>query len=140
MFFQLDLPRGVVKKGSFIDLKSHGGLCAPTSKTLLHVVKCDRAFNSIHGEGATLANLSDVMVKTENFIKNQFSEVPGDIIKLFTKIKYYARIRAINELHILERSSELKRKAEARKEAPKKLKTMREYKKVFLFQESKAHI
>ena len=30
MFFQLDLPRGVVKKGSFIDLKSHGGLCAPT--------------------------------------------------------------------------------------------------------------
>ena len=94
----------------------------------------------MHGDGATLANLHDVLVKTEKFIKNQFPEVPEDIIRLFTKIKYYARIRAINEHHIFERTSELKRKAEARKEAPKKLKTMREYKKVFLFQDSKAQI
>ena len=125
-------------KGGLIDLKNYGGgekgLCAPTSETLLCVIKCDRAFNLLHGEGASLTDLSNVLVRTESFIQEKYPEIPKSIVKLFTKIKYYARIRALNEHDILLRAAELKRKAVQRKEAPKRLKTMRDFNKASVIQ------
>ena len=130
-FLQLDLPRGVIKSGGLIDLKNHSdGLCAPTHDTLLDVLRCDEAFNILHGEGANLTDFTNVLEKTENFIKTRYPEIPDSIVKLFTKIKYHARIKALNEKDLLLRAEELKRKAYERKEAPKRLKTMRDFNKV----------
>ena len=113
-----------------IDLKNHGGLCSPTHETLLHVTRCDQAFNILHGQGASLKDLCNVLEKTESFIKLRNPDIPLSIIQLFTRIKYHARIRALNESDILKRAEELKRKAYERKEAPKRLKTMRDFNKV----------
>ena len=43
-----------MEAGEFIDLRSHGRLCAPTEETLINVLKCDEGFNMMHGEGASL--------------------------------------------------------------------------------------
>ena len=118
-----------MEAGEFIDLRSHGGLCAPTEETLIYVLKCDEGFNMMHGEGASLKDCSNVMEKTECFIKELFADIPSDIISLFVKIKYHARIRSLNEEEIYLRKEELKRRATARNEAPKRLKTMRDYSK-----------
>ena len=127
IIFQLDLKRGVVEEGEFIDLRSHGGLSAPTDETLLFTLKCDKGFNLMHGEGASLKDCQNVMEVTGSFIKQIFPEIPGDLVALYVKIKYHARIRALNEQEILLRKEELKRKADERKEAPKKQKTMRDF-------------
>ena len=77
-----------------------------------------------------MRDLSYVLEKTESFIKTRNPDIPSSITELFTKIKYHARIRAMNENDILKRAEELKRKAHERKEAPKRLKTMRDFNKV----------
>lgn len=118
-----------MEAGEFIDLRSHGGLCAPTEETLIYVLKCDEGFNLMHGEGARLKDCSNVIEKTECFIKELFADIPSDIISLFVKIKYHARIRSLNEEEVVLRKEELKRRATARNEAPKRLKTMRDYSK-----------
>ena len=64
IIFQLDLQRGVVEEGEFIDLRSHGGLSAPTDETLLYTLKCDEGFNHMHGEGASLKDCRDVLEVT----------------------------------------------------------------------------
>ena len=133
IIFQLDLQRGVVEEGEFIDLRSHGGLSAPTDETLLYTLKCDEGFNHMHGEGASLKDYRDVLEVTVNFIKQMFPDVPLDFVSLFVKIKYHARIRALNEQEIHERKEELKRKAAERNEAPKRMKTMRDFCKESVF-------
>ena len=116
-----------MKEGEFIDLRSHGGLIAPTDETLLLTLKCDEGFNHMDGEGASLKDCRDVLEVTGKFIKQLFPDVPLNFISLFVKIKYHARIRALNEQEIHQRKEELKRKAAERNEAPKRLKTMRDF-------------
>ena len=48
---QLDLLRGTEIQGEFINLWSHGGLCAPTIETLLFTLKCDQGFSKRYGRG-----------------------------------------------------------------------------------------
>ena len=127
MILQLNLPRGVVSPGEFIEHRSHGKLCAPTDETLLLTLKCDEGFNLMHGEGCNLKDCKNVFEKTGSFIRSLFPEIPDDLVRLFVKIKYYARIRALNEHEIVLRKEELKRKAAERKEAPKRLKSMRDF-------------
>ena len=128
------LPRGSVSPGEFIEHRSHGGLCAPTDETLLFTIKCDEGFNLMHGEGCNLKDCKNVLEKTGSFISHVFPEIPSDLVCLFVKIKYHARIRALNEQEIVMRKEELKRKAAERNEAPKRLKSMRDYSKESLFQ------
>ena len=59
----------------------------------------------------------------------QTSDIPDKIAKLFVKVKYHARIKALNENDILVRGEELRRKAQEQKEAPKKQKTVRDFSK-----------
>ena len=81
----------------------------------------------MHGEGSSLKDCRDVLEVTGKFIKQMFPDIPDDFVSLFVKIKYHARIRALNEQEILLRKEELKRKAVERNEAPKKQKTMRDF-------------
>ena len=81
-----------------------------------------------------MKDMSNVLKKTAIFIKTRNPDIPESLIELFTKIKYHARIRALNESDVLCRAEELKRKAVERKEAPKRLKTMRDFNKVFVNQ------
>ena len=120
-------------EGEFIHLKSHGGLCAPTDETLTLTLKCDQAFNLMHGKGSSLKDCRNVLEVTNSFIKKMFPAIPDDFVSLFVKIKYHARIRALNEQEIQLRKEELKRKAVERNEAPKRLKTMRDYCKESVF-------
>ena len=48
---QLDLLRGTEIQGEFINLWSHGGLCAPTIETLLFTLKCDQGFSKRTDKG-----------------------------------------------------------------------------------------
>ena len=116
-----------MEDGDFIALKSHGGLKAPSQETVLHVTKCDLGFNSLHGEGAQLKDGPNIMKQTVSYILSLYPKVPSEIAELFVKVKYYARIKALNELDIRDRASELKRKAEERKVNPKKLKSVRDH-------------
>ena len=126
---QLDLPRGVLEEQEFISLRSHGGLSAPTEETLKMVVNCDYAFNKMHGEGAKVKDGKRILEQTTSFIINLFPDIPEKIAKLFVKVKYHARIKALNENDILVRVEELSRKAQEQKEAPKKQKTVRDFSK-----------
>ena len=126
---QLDLPRGVLEDQEFISLRSHGGLSAPTDKTLKMVINCDHAFNLMHGEGAKVKDCKNVLEQTTCFISNLFPDIPEKVTRLFVKVKYHARIKALNEKDILDRGEELRRKAQERKEAPKKQKTVRDFSK-----------
>ena len=116
-----------MEDGEFIALKSHGGLKAPSQETVLHVTKCDLGFNSLHGEGAQLKDGPNIMKQTVSYILSLYPNVPSEIVELFVKVKYFARIKALNELDIRDRASELKRKAEERKGNPKKLKSVRDH-------------
>ena len=108
-------------------------MCAPTDDTLLFTLKCDEGFNLMHGEGSSLKDCRDVLEVTNSFIKRMFPDIPDNFISLFVKIKYHARIRALNELEIQLRKEELKRKAVEKNEAPKRLKTMRDFCKESVF-------
>ena len=88
---------------------------------MLHVTKCDLGFNSLHGEGAQRKDGSDIMKQTVSYILSLHPEVQSEIAELSVKLKYHARIKALNELDIRDRASELKSKAEERKGNPKKL-------------------
>ena len=85
----------MVVEGEFIDLRSHGGLCAPTDETLLFTLKCDEGFNHMHGEGSSLKDCRDELEVTGKLIKQMFPDIPGDFVSLFVKIKYHARLRAL---------------------------------------------
>ena len=91
------------------------------------MTKCDLGFNSLHGEGAQLKDGPNIMKQTVSYILSLHPDVPSEIVELFVKIKYHARIKALNELDIRDRASELKRKAEERKGNPKKLKSVRDH-------------
>ena len=73
---------------------------------------------------------------TTNEIKRRCPDVQSEVIELFTKIKYHARIKAINEQQNLDKKADLKRKAAERKETPKKLQQMRDFMKLGHFSAS----
>ena len=64
-------------------------------------------------------NIAIMRVVLQNF--------KSEVIELFTKIKYFARIRDLNEQHNLDKKADLKRKAAERKEIPKQLKKHRDF-------------
>ena len=105
-------------------------MCAPTDETLLFTLKCDQGFNLMHGEGCSLKDCKNVLDKTGSFIRELFPDIPHDLVSLFVKIKYHARIRDLNEQEKQTRKEELKRRAAERNEAPKRQKTMRDFRKV----------
>ena len=56
----------------------------------------------------------------KSFIRYLFPDIHIDLVSLFVKIKYLARIRYLNEQEIRTRKEELKRRAAERNEAPKR--------------------
>ena len=95
------------------------------------VKSLDQAFNLIHGEGASLndKNMMDPVEKTAGGIQKKCPDVNTDIIKLFTKVKYFSRITALNEKTKVDDLVDRKRKAEETNQKPKPAKVMRDYTK-----------
>ena len=89
----------------------------------------DRAFNLVHGVGAQLnSEMKLEPIKTTTIeIKRRCPDVQSEVIELFTKIKYLARIKAINEQQNLAKKADLKRKAAERKETPRKIQQMGDF-------------
>ena len=119
-------------------LQSHGGLKGASEQTLADVKLMDRAFNFVHGVGAQLnSEMKSEPIKTTTIeIKKRCPDVQSEVIELFTKIKYHARIKAINEQQNLDKKADLKRKAAERKETPKKMQQMRDFTKTGHFSAS----
>ena len=84
----------------------------------------------MHGDGSSLKDGKNILERTGSFIRDLFPDIPTDLVSLFVKIKYHARIRDLNEQEIRAKKEELKRKAAERNEAPKRQKTMRDFRKV----------
>ena len=96
------------------------------------------AFNIVHGVGAQLnpEMKVDPIQTTVVEITKRCPEIKLEVIKLFTKIKYHARIKALNEQNLLDQKSERKRKAAEKNELPKRQKGMRDFTKAGHFASS----
>ena len=119
-------------------LQSHGGLKGASEKTLSEVKMMDRAFNIVHGVGAKLNSemKADPIQTTVVEIMKRCPAIKLDVIQLFTKVKYHARIKAMNEQNLLDQKSERKRKAAEKNEPLKRQKGMRDYTKAGHFASS----
>ena len=78
----------------------------------------DKAFNLIHGEGASLndENMMDPVKTTAKVMQTKCPDVGMEVIKLFTSVKYFSRIKALNEKTKIDIITERKRKAEVNNE------------------------
>ena len=110
-------------------LQSYGGLTGASENSLSEVKLMDQAFNSLHGVGSQLRDetMTDPIKTTAEAIQKRCPGITEDAIKLFTKIKYHARVKALNEQNFVNKISERKRKAIENKEKPKKIKLMRDF-------------
>ena len=61
------------------------------------MAKCDQGFNSLHGDAAQLKDGPNIMKQTVSYILRLHSDVPSEIVELFVKLKYHARIKALND-------------------------------------------
>ena len=121
-----------VKPTGWTGLQSHGGLKGASEQTLSDLKLMDRAFNFIHGVGPQLnTEMKENPIQTTvSEIRKRCPEIKSEVIEVFTKTKYFARIGDINEQHNLDKKADLKRKAAARKEIPKQMKVMRDFSKM----------
>ena len=110
-------------------LQSHGRLTGATEERMSEVQLMDKVFNLVHGSGAQLKdeNMKNPIKTTVEEIKKRCPDINGSVINFFTKMKYHARIKALNEQELIENVAERKRKAIERNEKPKKTKLMRDF-------------
>ena len=112
-------------------LQSHGGLTGATPEREAEVKLMDSAFNLIHGDGAQLndENIKDPIKTTAEKIKGMCPNIAFNVVELFTKVKYHARVKSINERTSIEQVEKRKTKAFEKNEIPKRTKTMRDFTK-----------
>ena len=86
----------------------------------------DKAFNLVHGPGAQLRDerMKDPIKITVSKIKTMCPDINVKIIDLFTKVKYHARVKSLNEQNLI-----AKRKSYDKPQFKKRIKTMRDYTK-----------
>ena len=96
---------------------------------IVNVRNLDKAFNSVHRNEANLndENMKDPVSKTLEAINKMCPDISSEVIQLFTKIKYHAKVRALNEQTNIDKLEIFKRKAAERGENPKKMKNMRDF-------------
>ena len=89
----------------------------------------DKAFNEVHGAEANLddSTMKDPITITPGHIKRKCPDVDLKVINFFTKMKYHARIRALNEQDKMDTNADRKRKFIERNEKPRPAKGMRDY-------------
>ena len=95
----------------------------------------DKAFNRIHGAGAKLndSSMKDPITSTSRDIKKKCPEINENVIKYFTKMKYHALIRALNEQDKIDIIADSKRKDLERNGKPRPAKVMRDFIKRWSF-------
>ena len=83
----------------------------------------------IHGVGSKLNDekMKNPIQKTIDEIMKRCPDIKLEVVELFTKVKYHARVRSINEQKVIDKIDNRKRKAGVLKENPKKIKTMRDF-------------
>ena len=79
---------------SWIGLKGKGKLFEPTEDLIEICEKLDSEFNDFHGEGLKLCK--DPMNTLCINIAKKYPTFPFTIIKLYTKVKFYARLKHLN--------------------------------------------
>ena len=128
-YFQLGLPKTAPEPGSWTELCSRGGLTGAKEEIIDQVRRMDLAFNRFHGYGSRLQDTPDIIKRTEEYIMEFVKEGQRKMVSYFVKMKFFYRIRCINEMDLLMKKEDRKRKAEQRGENFKRLKTMRDFTK-----------
>ena len=73
--------------------------------------------------------MKDPISSTARQIKQKCPDINTEVITFFTKVKYFSRVKAINEQYKIDIVKERKRKADERNEKPKPVKLMRDHTK-----------
>lgn len=75
-----------------------GGLVRASDETEDQVRRVNEAFNRLHGHGCKLKMGANMLERTVIFIKKQNSceDIDIKIVRLFTKVKFFYRIKCIN--------------------------------------------
>ena len=83
------------KPDSWISIVGGGKLHEPTEELKDMCRKCDTKFNEFHG--MSLRECMNPFMKLETTIKKDFPNIPLKVIRLFCKVKFYARLKRLNE-------------------------------------------
>ena len=87
-------PRSSQKSESWISLKGKGRLFEPSDELINICEICDRKFDEFHKDGLKKCN-KPFNVLFQEIISN-FPSFPPKVVKLYCKVKFYARIRMLN--------------------------------------------
>ena len=82
------------KSNSWIHFKGEGRLKEPTDKLSDLCAKSDVVFNKFHGKGLRMCK--DPLGKVQHLILSKYPNFPPRIVRLFCKVKFFARIRQFN--------------------------------------------
>ena len=83
---------------SWVHLKGEGRLLQPNENIQDILSKCDKIFSAFKGISPfSLRKCRDPLGKVQNLITKTLVDVDPKLIKLYCKVKFYARLKLINE-------------------------------------------
>ena len=82
------------KSNSWIRFNGEGRLKEPSDKLSDLCAKCDLVFDKFYGKGLRICK--DPLGKVQHLILSKYPNFPLRIVRLFCKVKFFARIRQFN--------------------------------------------
>ena len=82
---------------SWIHLKGEGRLIQPSEAVQDILEKCDKVFNDFNGISISLRKCHDPLGKVMGLMMKKFKDINPKIIKLYCKVKFYGRLRLLNQ-------------------------------------------
>lgn len=83
-----------LKPNSWISWKGEGKLIEPNSELVELIAKCDNLFDKFHGKGIRV--MKNPLEKLCEKIQSENPDFPTEIVKLFCKVKFFSRIKDLN--------------------------------------------
>ena len=82
---------------SWIHLKGEGRLLQPSEALQDSLEKCDKVFNNFNGLSTSLRKCHDPLGEVIGLMLRKFKDINPKIIKLYCKVKFYGRLRLLNQ-------------------------------------------
>lgn len=87
--------RGGEGRSSWIKAVSRGGLFTPSQSLLLLLNSLEDKFKEYHGE--KLNSVRDPIGQFALITENENPEIPGEILRLFSKTRFFIRLKHLNK-------------------------------------------
>jgi hypothetical protein len=88
------LPSDTENLSSWVSVKGEGKLVEPSPNLISMVAKCDDLFDVFHGKGIKVGK--NPLEKVSSFILAEHPDFPPKIVNLFCKVKFFSRLKALN--------------------------------------------